>query len=275
MTPSGRPWPIGVWGCGTIGSGVARTAARELKTGIRIAGVFDKDPARAARLAADLGDPRLKKSSLKSLVSGCRLVVEAVHDRRTASYLHEILSARRDVLVMSVGCLLGARRLHKAARDHGRTILVPSGAVGGIDAVKAFALAGIDRILLVTRKPPESFAGHPLWKERGIDPLNLRGEQVLFDGDVRRAVRLFPQNINVAATLALAGRCERRLRVRIVTSPEFRGNSHEVIVEGRAGSLRMMIRNVPCPDNPKTSYMAVLSAVEALRRHVEGMKIGS
>ena len=103
----------------------------------------------------------------------------------------------------------------------------------------------------------------------------IKKETILFEGNVKEAVKCFPQNINVAATIALASGTKDKLKIRIATSPEYKVNSHEIEMVGEFGRLVTKTENVVCPDNPKTSYLAVLSAVQTLKQYFEGVKIGT
>ena len=176
---------------------------------------------------------------------------------------------------MSVGKLLNGDAVLKLAQKQGCRLLIPSGAIAGIDAIKAAALQKIDRITLTTRKPIYGFADNAYVQARRINLSQIKKETILFDGNVKEAVKCFPQNINVAATIALASSVKDRLRIRICTSPEFKVNSHEIEVIGEFGRMVTKTENVVCPDNPKTSYLAVLSAVQALKQYFQGLKIGT
>jgi len=153
--------------------------------------------------------------------------------------------------------------------------LVPSGAVAGIDSLKAARFAKISSVTLTTRKPICGFKGNEYLQRRKIDLTKIKKETVLFAGSVQDAVRYFPQNINVAAVLALASGNPKKLRIRILTSPEFTRNSHEIDIQGDFGRIVTRTENTVCPDNPKTSYLAVLSAIAALENFCKGTGVGT
>jgi aspartate dehydrogenase len=154
-------------------------------------------------------------------------------------------------------------------------MLLPSGAIAGLDAIKAAHMAGITRATLITTKPPQGFKDNPFLIRRGIDLSRIKKETLLFNGSVNDAVKRFPQNINVAAALALAVGDARKVRVKIVVSPGLRRNTHEVVIESASGRIMTKVENEPCPDNPKTSYLAVLSAIAALKQFAGSVRIGS
>jgi aspartate dehydrogenase len=189
--------------------------------------------------------------------------------------VRQALLAKKDVLVMSVGKFIEGESIFKLAQKQGVRVLIPSGAIAGIDAIKAASLQRIDRITLTTRKPIYGFADNAYVQERRINLSQIKKETILFEGNVREAVKCFPQNINVAATIALASNSKDKLKIRIATSPEFKVNSHEIEVVGEFGRMVTKTENVVCPDNPKTSYLAVLSAVRTLKEYFQGVKIGT
>jgi aspartate dehydrogenase len=266
---------VGIVGCGAVGSRMAQSIQDDLKDVCRLTGLLDIDGEKARQLARKFGLPQTVKRSIGGLIKSCDCMVEAVNAQSTYELIRRALSSGKSVLSMSVGGLLNAGDLFRLAHQKGCHLLVPSGAIAGMDAVKAASLAGIDQINLTTRKPPIGFVDNPYLKSKGIDPSHIRKETVLFDGDVASAVKNFPQNINVAATLALASQCRDKLTVRIITSPEYKTNSHTVELTGPFGRIVTQTENVVCPDNPKTSYLAVLSGVQTLKQYCMGVFIGT
>jgi aspartate dehydrogenase len=176
---------------------------------------------------------------------------------------------------MSVGGLLGNERLLKKAAARGIKVYLPSGALCGIDGLKSASVGKIDSVTLVTRKPPRGLEGAPYLKERGVDLKSISEETVLFDGSAEEAVRGFPQNVNVSAVLSLAGIGAKRTRVRIVASPGSSRNIHEVEITGEAGRITARTENVPSAANPRTSALAVFSAIATLEGITGGVKIGT
>ena len=176
---------------------------------------------------------------------------------------------------MSVGKVLNSPGVFKLAKKNQTVILIPSGAISGLDVIKSVGAKNISNITLTTRKPPSGLSQSNYLTKKGINIHALKGEAVIFDGSVDQAVRLFPRNINVAATIALASGIKDKIRIRIITSPKFKVNSHEIEVFGKFGHLTTRTDNVVCPDNPKTSYLAALSAVETLKQFFNPIKIGT
>ena len=266
---------IGIIGCGAIGSRFARSVHKELKQDCQLSALYDIHPEKSTQLARSLSQPKIAKSSYQELLRGCDFLIEAVTSQNTAEIIRQALKAKKNVLAMSVGQLLNAQDLFALAKKNKCALLIPSGAIAGLDAVKAASLAGIKTVRLTSRKPPSGFAGSTYIEEKGIDLQGITSETVIFEGNVDSAVKHFPKNINVAATLALACGSKEKVSIRITTSPEFKTNSHEIEVTGDSGRIVSLTDNVVCPDNPKTSYLAVLSAVQTLKQFFSGVKIGT
>jgi len=240
-----------------------------------VAALFDINPAKARDLQKFIPHKNIVKSSYQELLKSSDLIVEAVNAPDTRQLVRQAILAKKDVLVMSVGKFIEGESIFKLAQKQGVRVLIPSGAIAGIDAIKAASLKSIDRITLTTRKPTYGFADNAYVQHKRINLSQIKKETVLFEGNVAEAVKCFPQNINVAATLALASNSKDKLKIRITTSPEFKVNSHEIEVVGEFGRLVTKTENVVCPDNPKTSFLAVLSAVRTLKEYFQGVKIGT
>ncbi len=249
-------------GCGSIGSFVAR-AVEEGKCGsANIVGVFDFDLAKAQALSSSLKNKPVVAKSLEELLA-CKpeLVVEAASQAAVAQCGEKILLSGPSLLVMSVGALLDEKLLEslkRAEKKNGGKMLVPSGAIGGLDALRSAAVGRIDSVVLTSRKPAASlgFAG-------------LEKEKLIFDGIAREAVKKFPANVNVAAALSLAGIGADKTRVKIIADPEVKSNVHEIEVEGEFGRFVARFENKPSKQNAKTSALAAFSAVAKVKEFAE------
>ncbi len=266
---------IGIIGCGAIGSRIAKSIKKDFKKYCQLTGIYDIDSNKTDQLTQSLLLKKVVKKSIAELLKSCDCMVEAISSKDTRKIIRQALNAKRDVLSMSVGKLLNASDLFQLAYQNNCRLLLPSGAIAGIDAIKAASLSGIDTITLTTRKPPAGFLNNPYLTKKGIDPSKIKKETVLFEGDVATAVKLFPQNINVAATLAIASQRRHKMTVRIITSPKYKTNDHEIELTGKFGRIRTQTSNVVCPDNPKTSYLAVLSGLQTLKQYCSGVFIGT
>lgn len=261
---------IGLVGCGAIGRALARAIARGAVPG-RLAAVCDADPAAAARLARGIR-PRPAILPLRALVARCDVVVECASAAAAPGVVAAARARGRDVLALSVaGLLHHPELLRPAARGR---MVVPSGALGALDALRASRRGGLRRVTLTSSKPPRAWAGAPHILRRGIRLDRVRARTVLFAGDAAAAARGFPANINIAATVALAGLGARRTRVRIVADPALRRNVHHLEFEGAFGRASCRFENVPFPENPKTSRLAALSALEALAGLLTSVRVG-
>lgn len=179
------------------------------------------------------------------------------------------------MLVLSSGGLLTQGRRLRQAEAKGIPVYVPSGAILGLDGIRAAAVGGLSSVTLTTRKPPRAFSGAPGLARRGIDLKRIRAPRLLFRGSARKAAALFPQNINVAATLALAGLGPVRTRVKIIADPRIRTNIHEIEARGTFGKILIRAENRASARNPKTSRLAIQSAVAMLEQILRPLRIGS
>ncbi len=275
MKPAKGKFKIGIVGCGASGSGIALSVSTDLRKTCQLRGLYDIDLEKSTKLGKNLSLRGITKKSLESLIKNCDCIVEAVNSNSTEDIIRKALKAKKDVLSMSVGKLLNAPDLFQLAYQYKTNLLIPSGAIAGMDAIKAASLVGIEAITLTTRKPPRGFLNNPYLTKKGIDPLKIKKEYVIFEGSVASAVKAFPQNINVAATLALGSQCLKKIKVRILTSPKYKTNSHEIYLTGKFGTIRTQTDNAICPDNPKTSYLAVLSGIQTLKQYSGQIFIGT
>ncbi|MFH1878977.1 MAG: aspartate dehydrogenase domain-containing protein [Candidatus Omnitrophota bacterium] len=269
-----RKKTIGIIGCGTIGSALARFADRELKGKIKDILLMDADPVKSRELMEKLSDARIP-DSMARLISDADLIVEAASCEVVPDIILSDECAGKDLMIMSVGGLLKNKGLFARAEEKGVKIIVPSGAVSGIDAIKAAGIAGIENVTITTRKSPKSLKGAPYILETKLDIDNITEETVIFEGNVIDAVNGFPKNINVAAVLSIAGIGPERTKVKIIVSPGYDRNTHEIEVTGKAGRIFTRTENIPSPDNPKTSYLAVLASMASLKGYFSSVRVGT
>lgn len=275
MTSTKTKLKIGIVGCGAIGSRLARAVVDNFGDKAELSGIYDANLERAYSLASELKKKSIVALTLEDLIKKCNVVIEAASAKDSKSIAKSSIEAGRDIMIMSVGGMLEAEEVFKLAKDKKCNIYFPSGAIAGLDALKAASFANIESITLTTRKPPSGLIGNQYLLKSHFDLEHIDKETVVFEGSVDMAVRLFPQNINVAAALSLASACKDKIKVKIVTSPEYKRNSHEIIAEGDFGTIKTCTENLPCPDNPKTSLLAVLSAIAMLKNILEPVKIGT
>jgi len=255
---------IGIIGCGVIGTGIAVFIQKHFKHKVKIVALCDIDSDKAHRLSKRIV-PHPKVTDIDSLIKKSDLVVEAASVSISGKIAEEAVSHKKDVLIMSTGGLLKKKRLFSEARLKNCNIHIPSGAICGLDGLKGACIGRIKKVALTTRKPPKGLKGAEYLKMKKIDIDRIQKETVIYSGTAYDAVKYFPKNINVAATLSLSGIGPKRTRVKIITSPEYTRNVHEVEVEGEFGRLFAKTENVPSKYNPKTSQLAVFSALSKLK----------
>lgn len=267
-----RPWRVALIGCGAIGRAVARAFGRGRLPG-RLVAVCDLDAARAASVAALLR-PRPRVTSLIGAVRSADIVVECASAAAVAGVVRAARARGKDVLAVSVAGLLGHPELLRPSSVGRGRLVVPSGALGALDALRAAREAGLSAVTLTSSKPPRAYAGAPYVVARRIDLARIRTRTVLYRGNALGAARGFPANLNVAATVSLAGIGARRTRVTIVADPHLQANVHELSATGAAGRFTARFENRPFPENPKTSYLAAVAVIASLRRLLEDVSIG-
>ena len=265
---------VGLVGCGAIGTQLALAVQRNYGSVARVVALHDVEPEHARTLAARLrSSPKIV--SLPELIRRSDLVLEAASASIAAEVAVRALRAHRDVFIMSVGGLLRDRTWQRLAARARSRVYIPSGALAGLDGVKALAVGRIRRVRLTTRKPPRALASAPYVRRARFTLTRLTRPKLLFEGSPEAAVRAFPQNTNVAAAVALAsGAPSRRIRIRVVADPAIRRNRHELDVEGECGRIRCAIESRPSV-NPKTSELAIRSALATLKQLFSPISIGT
>ncbi len=195
---------VGIIGCGVIGSALAEYAEKELKDKVKKIVLYDVDPQKSNALAGKLSGAAVT-GGIEEAADESDLMVEAATPKIVAEVLQAAIPRKKDVMIMSVGGLLENEKELEKARMLDVKVLVPSGAIAGIDAIKASKKAGIESATITTRKSPKSIKGAPYLLENNIDVGKIEKETVIFEGNALEAVKGFPKNINVSALLSIAG----------------------------------------------------------------------
>jgi aspartate dehydrogenase len=267
---------IGIVGCGAIGSSLAKAVVDNFSAKAQLTCLYDIEIEKAYNLAGKLNNQKLAALNLDDLINKVDLVIEATKADFSFDIAKKAVSAARDIMIMSVGGIIeGYKELEMLAAKTGASVFIPSGAVCGIDGLKAACCGKINKVTLTTKKPPKAFIGLPYVLKRKMRLDNITQDVVLFEGDALSAIRTFPQNVNVAATISMAGIGPQNTIVRVVACPSITKNMHEIEIESDAGVITVRTENVIHPDNPKTSYLAVLSAIATLKHILEPIKIGT
>jgi aspartate dehydrogenase len=264
---------VAVGGFGAIGKAVAQRLDRGIE-GLTLAAVSARDTARAEAAIAGFARP-VPVVPLASLWGDADIVVECAPAAVLRELAEPALAHGRVVMVLSCGALLENFDLVDLARRQGGRLLVPSGALLGLDAVAAAAEDGISSVHMITRKPPRGLAGAPYLEANAIDLAGLSEPKRVFTGTARDAARGFPANVNVAAALALAGIGPDRTTIEIWADPSLTRNIHRIEVEAEAARFSMQIENVPSAENPRTGRLTALSVVAALKKLSGPLAIGT
>lgn len=254
---------VGLIGCGGIARDVV-AALGKADADVAIVAALCR-PGRAAAARAALPDIAICEGLADFLDRRPAVAAEVAGQGAVAAYGADILRRGIDLLVISVGALAEPslrETLRSAAQAGGSRLLLPAGAIGGIDAIAAMRMSGLDSVRYRSRKPPAAWRGSPAERLVRLDELTAR--TVLYRGHAGEAALLFPQNANVAAALALAGLGFEATQVELVADPQAPGNVHEIEAEGAAGSVTIALQGRPSRSNPKTSALAALSVARAL-----------
>jgi len=263
---------VAIAGLGAIGLPLARALDAGVE-GLTLIAVAARDRAKAAANLAPFRSPP-PIVDLGALAEA-DIVVEAAPASVFETIARAAIDAGRIFVPASVGALLPRMDLVRRAQETGARIIVPTGALLGLDAVRAAAEGPVDSITMVTRKPPAGLLGAPYLEQHGIEVRGLTEALRVFEGNAFDAAAGFPANVNVAAALALAGIGPTLTRVEIWADPGVTRNTHTIRVESAAARITMTIENVPSEENPRTGRITALSMLACLRGLVSTLKVGS
>ena len=258
---------IGLLGCGAIGTEIAGSLNAGSVGNARLVAVFDQMPEAVAALAEQQPETVSGHTDFHKFlaVPGLEMVLECASPAAVRAHAEAVLSSNKDLMILSSGALTDTslfQRLCSLAEQRGLRLIIPSGALGGIDALKA-TRGHLDEVTLTTTKPPDGLKGAPGYKD--WESVEITEPQVIFEGSAIEAIQLFPANVNVGATLSLVSLGPHKTIVKVVADPCSPGNVHEIHARGDFGVMRFTMENRPHDRNPRTSYLAMLSAIETLR----------
>jgi aspartate dehydrogenase len=267
-----HPLKVGLIGFGAIGRRLAEAIAAGQAGHCELSAVLVRRPERIPpETAASLGC-LVTGDAADFLATGFDLVVEAAGHDALKAYAEDVLRQGKDLMLISVGALADPhfeQRLHRAAHDYGRRVYLATGAIAGLDAISAGAVGGLHAVTHSVRKPP---AG--LLPPEEIEAAQASGEpRVLYEGPAREAALRFPENVNVAAAVSLAGLGLDKTIVRVVADPTVLRNTHEIEVRGEFGELRIVLQNIPT-ENPKTGRLTAMGMIKALRNLTAEVVVG-
>jgi len=268
-----RTLKVGVGGFGGIGLPVARWLAAG-QQGLELAAASARNVGRAKDKLATFGSAA-PVVPLSELAQHADIVIECVPAAEFDSVARPAIAAGRMLLALSAGALLDRLELVQEAQRTGARIIIPTGALLGLDAVRAAAQGKIASVKMITRKPPKSLVGAPYLTEHGISVEGLNAPRRVFAGNAREGARGFPANLNVAAALALAGIGPELTQLEIWADPALERNTHRIEVEAEAARFSMSVESVPSEENPRTGKLTPLSVIACLRGLVEPLRVGT
>ncbi|HBD11088.1 MAG TPA: aspartate dehydrogenase [Porticoccaceae bacterium] len=250
---------IGLLGCGNIGKLIAAKSG----SCCEIVAAYDRHDDRRKAIAEGTGAIACENFS-EMFKLDFDVLVEAASISGAQAYAKDALSSGKDLVLLSVGALADPTfrvGLLKAAEEGDALLRIPSGAIMGLDNLKIGSISKLRRLLLRTTKPASVL---------GCD---VAEKQCVYRGPTAEAIKRYPRNINVAVSIALAA--ETEVEVEIWADPAADSNTHEIFAEGEFGHALMRVENIPCPDNPHTSYLAVLSVLALLQNYNKRLRVGT
>lgn len=245
---------IGIAGLGAIGMAVSKALSDGIG-GYELTGVSEVNP------PAICPAPNM---SFAELAQSCDLVIECLPPSSVHELAKEVLGRGKEMILITSSALLMHPEIKEYAEQGGGRIIVPSGALAALDAVRALSYLGIREARIRSTKPPKGFNGAPYVVDNRIDLSAIDEKTLLFEGNALDAAKGFPANVNVAATLSVGGIGPENTRVEIWADPDAVGNSHEIEVSGQYSTITAKVSNTPDPANPKSSMLAAQSIVAAL-----------
>lgn len=268
---------IAIIGCGAIGAQIAQYVDSRKIPSCRLIALYDEDRQRLDSLYVKLLEKSVKLfDDFSDFVTSknfgdVHLVIEAASINAVKAYASTLLKSEKDILIMSLGAFSDPvfyELIVDLMSKKGNRVYLPSGAIGGSDIIRTVR-DYINEITLVTTKSNKSLRGAPYFQNNNIDVESIREKTIIFDGSAIEAIKEFPSNVNVSALISMAGIGFYRTKVVVCIDPTTEKNQHEIIVKWKYGEFSLKVQNDPSPDNPKTSYLAVLSAVECIRSITE------
>jgi len=270
---SSTPIRIAIGGLGAIGKALARRLADGSVPGVVLAAVSARNQEKAREFINTLPHP-VPVLELSQLEPVADIVVECAPAAILGDVIGPFLRAKKKAIVLSVGAILFRPDLIELARLSGGTILVPTGALIGLDAVVAAAEGEIHSVRMVTRKPPNGLAGAPFLIEHGISMEGLTEPLKVFTGNAKEAAKGFPANLNVVVALALAGIGPDRTMLEIWADPTVVRNTHTITVDSDSATFTMTMENIPS-ENPKTGRIVAQSVTALLRKMTSSFVVGT
>lgn len=262
---------VAIIGFGSIGKEIIAAARRQEIPNAKIIALFDKESKVFNSVDFDTSELQLFSSFDdfydSKIYSNTDIIIECASKEAVREYGKKIIESKKDLIVLSVGAFYDDKflsELKDLSNLNNTRILIPTGAIAGLDSIRSVKKY-LDSISITTTKNPRSYEGAPYFKISRIKLGEISKETVLFEGNALEAIELFPANVNVAVSIALAGIGLEKTKVKVVADPMISVNKHEIVGKGNFGQMEINVQNIPNPSNPRTSYLASLSAIECLR----------
>ncbi len=274
---------IAIIGCGAIGSELAYNIDNKVIPNCSLSIIFDIDNKKTNNVYEKLKNKPVSFNIFKDFINSPEfkkidLIIEAASISAASNYVIDILKEGKDMMIMSLGVFSDINLYQEVIRileTNSNNVFLPSGAIGGIDIIRSIRKY-IDSITLTTTKNNKALKGAPFFQNNNIEIDTISKRQVIFEGTAFDAIKQFPSNVNVAALISLAGIGFNKTIVKIIVDPKESNNVHELNIKWKFGEITINISNKPTLENPKTSYLATLSALECLRSIcTHDLKIGS
>ncbi|MCZ6636964.1 MAG: aspartate dehydrogenase [Alphaproteobacteria bacterium] len=268
-----RKMNIAIVGLGSIGTTLVRKLGLGEIPGANLVAVSvrNEDKGRAVLAKAGVNVPIVEISELAEVAD---LIIECAPAAILPEIATPVLKAGKKIMVVSCGALLAHPELIDLAHEHGGQIIIPTGALIGLDAVSAAAEGEIKSVRMITRKPVRGLLGAPYLVENGIEIEGITEPMRVFEGTARDAAKGFPANLNVAVALSLAGIGPDATRLEIWADPSVTRNTHKIVVDSDSASFEMSIENIPS-ENPKTGRITALSVIAAIRKLTAPLRVGT
>lgn len=267
-----RETKVGVAGFGAIGRSIV-SRIRQGIDGIELSVVGIRNPEAPPEFDwGNQGPPRFE--TLENLEQHCDIVIECAPAALLSAVATPFLKAGKKVVTLSSSALLLQPELIELARQHNGQILVPSGAILGLDAILAAAEGKIESVKMISRKPLRGFAGAPYLATHNIDVMSLSEPTLLFSGSAREVAIGFPANLNVAVSVSLAGIGPDKTSLEVWADPTIDHNIHRIEVVSDSALLSMQIQNIPST-NPKTGLITAQSVIALLRKLRAPLSVGT
>jgi len=264
---------VGIIGFGTIGKVVAK-ALDDGVDGMRLAAVASGRQEKALAAMARLSAP-VELMSIDDVAERCDIIVDCAPKSVFSEIATAALTRGRKLVTVSGAGILANPEIETMARDHGGQVILATGALLGLDAVRAAAEGKINTVRMITRKPPNALKGAPHIVENDIQLDGLNGAVKVFSGTAREGAMAFPANVNVAAALGLAGVGADATQLEVWADPHLDRNTHAIEVDADSARFTLNIENVQSEENPGTGKITALSVIACLRGMTAPMKIGS